>query len=139
MESNFINVTSENINTEHLCCIIRSKKAHAGVDAKRAWVTDRLKEGHVFRKLDVKGVVFIEYAPLESAWVPIIGNHYYYIYCLWVTGEHKGKGYAKALLEYCIADAKAKGKSGICMLYRLMVQHRHLRKKRRRRLLIIGN
>ena len=27
----------------------------------------------MFRKLDAKGVVFIEYAPLETAWVPVEG------------------------------------------------------------------
>ena len=39
-----------------------------------------------------------------------------YIYCLWVCGESKGKGYGRALMEYCLADARAKGKSGVCML-----------------------
>ena len=112
----FINLTPNNIPAEHLSCIIRSKKIHAGIEAKRQWLSERLKEGHVFRKLQVKGTVFIEYAPLETAWVPIAGTNYYYIYCLWVAGEHKGKGYAKQLLEYCISDAKEKGKSGICML-----------------------
>lgn len=116
MNTEYINITPENLATEHLSCIIRSKKPHPGVEAKRQWLSDRLKEGHVFRKLDVKGTVFIEYAPLEWAWVPIIGDNYLYIYCLWATGEHKGKGYGKALLEYCLADAKAHGKSGVCML-----------------------
>ena len=31
-------------------------------------------------------------------------------------GESKGKGYGRALMEYCLADARAKGKSGVCML-----------------------
>lgn len=116
MNTEFVNLTAENLPDEHLCCIIRSKKLHPGVEAKRQWLADRLGEGHVFRKLNVKGTVFIEYAPLETAWVPIIGDNYYYLYCLWILGSHKGKGYGKALMEYCIADAKAKGKSGICML-----------------------
>jgi ribosomal protein S18 acetylase RimI-like enzyme len=116
MENEFINLTAENVFDEHLCCIIRSKKKHPGVEAKRQWLSERLKEGHVFRKLNVKGTVFMEYAPLENAWVPVTGNNYYYIYCLWVDGEYKGKGYAKALMEYCLADAKDKGKSGVCML-----------------------
>lgn len=116
MNTEFINLTAENLPDEHLCCIIRSKKLHPGVEAKRQWLADRLGEGHVFRKLNVKGTVFIEYAPLETAWVPIIGDNYYYLYCLWILGNHKGKGYGKALMDYCIADAKAKGKSGICML-----------------------
>lgn len=116
MDEKFVNLTEENIASEHLCCIIRSKKPHPGVEAKRQWLRDRLKEGHIFRKLDVKGRVFIEYAPVEKAWVPICGSNYYYIYCLWVDGEFKGKGYAKSLMEYCISDAKSKGMSGICML-----------------------
>lgn len=115
MCDDFINLTSKNLADEHLCCIIRSKP-HQGIDAKRKWLLERLKEGHVFRKLNEKATVFIEYAPLESAWVPITGENYYYIYCLWVYGNHKGKGYGKSLIEYCIDDAKKSGKSGICML-----------------------
>ena len=92
MDADFINLTAENLSTEHLCCIIRSKKPHPGVEKKREWLRDRLKEGHVFRKLDAKSTVFIEYAPLETAWVPIEGRDYLYIYCLWVSGEHKGRG-----------------------------------------------
>ncbi len=116
MDADFVNLTTENIANEHLCCIIRSRKPHPGVEAKRQWLSERLKEGHVFRKLNAKATVFIEYAPLETAWVPIIGDNYYYVYCLWVDGEPKGKGYGRALMEYCLADAKEKGKSGVCML-----------------------
>lgn len=116
LNTEYINLSLENIENEHLSCIIRTKKLHAGVESKRQWLRERIKEGHVFRKLNTKGTVFIEYAPLETAWVPILGDNYYYIYCLWVLGEYKGKGYGKALMEYCIKDAKDKGKSGICML-----------------------
>ncbi len=114
--SDFISLTTENLADEHLCCIIRSKKSHPGIEAKREWLSERLKEGHVFRKLNAKDTVFIEYAPLESAWVPVVGDNYVYIYCLWVSGGPKGSGYGKALMEYCLADAKANGKSGVCML-----------------------
>jgi len=116
MDADFVNLTTENLADEHLCCIICSRKPHPGVEAKRQWLSERLKEGHVFRKLNAKATVFIEYAPLETAWVPIIGDNYYYVYCLWVDGEPKGKGYGRALMEYCLADAKEKGKSGVCML-----------------------
>ena len=112
----FINLTAENLANEHLCCIIRTKKFHPGIDAKRKWLSERLREGHVFRKLNAKATVFIEYAPLETAWVPITGDNYVYIYCLWVTGDCKNKGYGKKLMEYCLNDARQKGKSGICML-----------------------
>lgn len=116
MNTDFVNLAAENLVNEHLCCIIRSKKPHQGVEAKRQWLSDRLNEGHVFRKLNEKATVFIEYAPLETAWVPVTGDNYYYLYCLWVSGSHKGKGYGKLLMEYCLADARARGKSGICML-----------------------
>ncbi|WP_027626129.1 GNAT family N-acetyltransferase [Clostridium lundense] len=116
MCTDFVTLTKENLANEHLCCIIRSKKPHQGIDEKRQWLSDRLNEGHVFRKLNEKATVFIEYAPLETAWVPITGDNYYYIYCLWVSGSYKGKGYGKSLMEYCLADAREKGKSGICML-----------------------
>ena len=109
MNADFVNLTTENL-------IIRSKKPHAGIDAKRRWLSDRLNEGHVFRKLNAKATVFIEYAPLETAWVPVMGDNYYYLYCLWVLGGSKGNGYGRALMEYCLADAKEKGKSGVCML-----------------------
>lgn len=116
LNADFVNLTAETLAAEHLCCIIRAKKPHPGVEAKRQWLAERLAEGHVFRKLNAKAAVFIEYAPLETAWVPILGENYYYIYCLWATGAYKGKGYGRALMEYCLADARQKGKSGVCML-----------------------
>lgn len=115
MENNYINLTKENLSGEHLCCIIRSK-SHPGIETKRKWLAERLEEGHVFRKLDVKGTVFIEYSPLETAWTPVVGNNYYYIYCLWVLAPFKGQGFGKTLLEYCLEDARSRQKSGVCML-----------------------
>lgn len=114
--SEFINLTAENLSREHLCCIIRKKKAHPGVEAKREWLRERIAEGHIFRKLDADGCAFIEYAPLEKAWVPVQGDKYMYIYCLWVLGDLKGKGYGRQLMDYCVSDAEAKGMSGVCML-----------------------
>ena len=116
MGKEYVNLTLENLNSEHVCCAIADKKHQASVQIKKQWLEKRIPEGHVFRKLDEKGKVFIEYAPLETAWVPVQGENYLYIYCLWVSGSFKGKGYAKALLEYCIQDAREKGKSGVCIL-----------------------
>lgn len=113
----YINLTEENIEKEHICCAISSNKKHTnGVNNKKTWIKEKLSTGHVFRKLNANGKVFIEYEPIETAWAPIEGKNFLYIYCLWVSGSYTGKGYAKELLEYCIADAKAKNKSGICIL-----------------------
>lgn len=116
MDGNWITLTEKNIETEHLCCLIRTRTRHPGVEAKRAWMKERLKEGHVFRKLDIDGCAFLEYAPLETAWVPVLGENYLYLYCFWVQGAPKGHGYGKTLMESCLADAKRQGRSGVCML-----------------------
>lgn len=115
MTEDFMDLTPDNLAGEHLCCIIR-KKSHPGVDAKRMWLADRLREGHVFRKRNTEDCAFIEYAPLERAWVPVLGDNYLYIYCLWVQGAPKGHGYGRRLMESCLADARTQGRSGVCML-----------------------
>lgn len=112
----YINLTLENINEEHICCAIGDPKHQNGVDNKKEWIKNKLNEGHVFRKLNARGKIFIEYEPIETAWVPINGKNYEYIYCLWVAGSFKGKGIARELLEYTINDSKKKGMSGICTL-----------------------
>ena len=110
----YINLTEANIEQEHICCAIGDPKHQAGVDKKKEWIRERLKDGHVFRKLNARGKIFIEYEPIETAWAPVLGHNYEYIYCLWVAGSFKGKGIAKELLEYAINDAKDKKMSGIC-------------------------
>lgn len=116
MSNDYINLSPDNLQMEHLCCAIADKKHQCGVDVKRAWIEARMPEGHIFRKLDAKGKVFIEYAPLEKAWVPLVGDNFIYIYCLWVSGSFKEKGYGKELLDYCIEDAKKQNKSGVCII-----------------------
>ena len=112
----YSNLTQENIEKEHICCAIGDPKHQLGVERKKEWIKSKLKDGHVFRKLNARGKIFIEYEPIETAWVPIDGKNYEYIYCLWVAGSFKGKGIAKELLEYAIQDAKEKGMSGLCTL-----------------------
>ena len=112
----YINLDENNIIDEHICCAIGDPKHQLGVDKKKEWIKNKLKDGHVFRKLNARGKIFIEYEPIETAWVPINGNNYEYIYCLWVAGSFKGKGIARELLEYAIKDAKDKKKSGLCTL-----------------------
>lgn len=112
----YINLDLNNIEEEHICCAIGDPKHQDGVIKKKEWIKNKLNDGHVFRKLNARGKIFIEYEPIETAWVPINGENYEYIYCLWVSGRFKGKGIAKELLEYAINDAKEKNRSGICTL-----------------------
>ena len=112
----YINLNLDNIEDEHICCAIGDPKHQEGVNAKKEWIKSKLKDGHVFRKLNARGKIFIEYEPIETAWAPVLGKNYEYIYCLWVAGSFKGKGIAKELLEYAISDAKSKKMSGICTI-----------------------
>ena len=111
----FIRVTQENIEKEHICCAIASNK-DVQVIAKKNWLKDRLEEGLVFLKGNERGKCFIEYIPAEYAWIPIEAAGYMYIDCLWVSGKFKGHGYANELLHTCIQDSKEKGKKGLVVL-----------------------
>lgn len=62
----YINITLDNIDQEHICCAISDKKHFEGVFNKKEWLKKRITEGHVFRKLNVQRKVFVEYAPLEK-------------------------------------------------------------------------
>ncbi len=111
----YIRVTKENIEKEHICCAISNNK-DVQVSSKKAWMTDRFDDGLVFLKSSERGKCFIEYIPAENAWNPIDADGYMYIDCLWVSGSFKGHGYSNDLLEACIADSKEKGKRGLCIL-----------------------
>ena len=111
----YIQVTKENIEKEHICCAISNNK-DVQVSSKKAWLADRFDDGLVFLKSTERGKCFIEYIPAENAWNPIDADGYMYIDCLWVSGSFKGHGYSNDLLSACISDSKAKGKKGLCIL-----------------------
>ncbi|MEG1015280.1 MAG: GNAT family N-acetyltransferase, partial [Clostridia bacterium] len=50
-----IEVTAENLGTEHICCAISDKKGETCVASKKAWMRERFADGLVFKKLDVRG------------------------------------------------------------------------------------
>lgn len=111
----FIQVTKDNLEIEHICCAISNNK-DVQVTSKKAWLLERFDEGLVFLKSKERGKCFIEYIPAEYAWNPIDAEGYMYINCLWVAGSFKGHGYANELLKYTIEDSKQKGKKGLCIL-----------------------
>lgn len=111
----YIKITSENLEKEHICCAISNNK-DIQVASKKAWLAERLKEGLVFLKSAERGKCFIEYIPAENVWCPIEADGYMHINCFWVSGSFKGHGYANDLLNVCIADAKAQGKHGITVI-----------------------
>ena len=111
----YIRVTRENLEKEHICCAISNNK-DVQVSSKKAWLEGRFDEGLVFLKSAERGKCFIEYIPAENAWVPIEAEGYTYIDCLWVSGSFKGHGYSSDLLSACCKESREKGKKGLCIL-----------------------
>ena len=111
----YIRVTKENLEYEHICCAISSNR-DIQVASKKAWLAERFDDGLVFLKSVERGKCFIEYIPAENAWNPLDAEGYMYIDCLWVSGSFKGHGYSNDLLGACLADSREKGRKGLCIL-----------------------
>ena len=110
-----IRITADNLEKEHICCAIASAK-DPQVAAKKAWLAARLADGLVFLKGNVRGKCFIEYLPAERAWAPVEAPGAMMIDCFWVSGQLQGHGNATLLLNACIDDCRAKGKTGLAVL-----------------------
>ena len=69
----YIRVTKDNLEQEHICCAI-SNNRDVQVSSKKAWLADRFDDGLVFLKSVERGKCFIEYIPAENAWNPIVAK-----------------------------------------------------------------
>ena len=59
---NYIKITKENIDKEHICCAMSNKQCVA----KKEWLKDRFDEGLVFYRSVERGKCFNEYIPAEN-------------------------------------------------------------------------
>lgn len=71
---NYIRITKENVDKEHICCAMSNKQSNE----KKKWLKPRFEEGLVFYRSEERGKCFIEYLPAENAWVPIEADRYLY-------------------------------------------------------------
>ena len=113
MEEKYITLTVGNLDKEHICCGFSDKKCQEGYALKKEWLKKEFENGYVFRRLDARAKVFIEYVPAEKAWIPVDASGYLMVNCFWVSGQYKEQGHGKALLQSVIEDAKAQGKVGL--------------------------
>ncbi|MCG8571394.1 MAG: YoaP domain-containing protein [Spirochaetes bacterium] len=101
-----ITINENNIDQEHICCAIGNDKVNQNrANMKKAWLKCRMPYGHTFKKINVRGKVFIEYVPAEQAWFPIEAKGYQLIQCFWVSGRYKGQGLGKMLYQACEEDS----------------------------------
>lgn len=110
-----IDVTKENLASEHICCAI-SKESDPQIVSKKRWLLAMFEKGLKFKKSDERGKCFIQYIPAENAWSPINAKNYIHIDCLWVSGRLAKNGYSRILLEECIRDCKNQNKYGITII-----------------------
>jgi GNAT superfamily N-acetyltransferase len=112
-----IDVTAENVEETGFFCLMSRRKSN-GYRRKLRWLQARFEEGLRIKMLDLSegGRGFIEYIPGEYAWRPIDAAGYLFIHCLWVVGKSKRKGFAKLLLDECLADADREGAKGVAMV-----------------------
>ena len=92
---------------KQLCCGVSSAKNRQGLLEKASWIRARQGEGLIFTKIgepNSSDKVFVEYLPVEAAWVPIKAANYLHINCLWVSGSHAEKGSGKRLLQRVLDD-----------------------------------
>jgi GNAT superfamily N-acetyltransferase len=107
MTTEIISLTPDNLKDEHICCAIgNDKTSRKREKEKKEWLKQQFQHGFVFKKVNVRGKVFIEYVPAEYAWKPIDAAGYNLINCFWVSGRYKGQGYGRLLLEECIRDSR---------------------------------
>jgi GNAT superfamily N-acetyltransferase len=109
----FIQLTKDNIDTEHICCAFSDKKCAQGYQLKKQWLTAEFANAYAFRRLDERAKVFIEYGPAEKAWVPVTAPNHMMIGCFWVSGQYQHRGHGKALLEEAVQTARRQHKSGL--------------------------
>jgi N-acetylglutamate synthase-like GNAT family acetyltransferase len=110
-----IDVNGSNVAERGFFCYM-SKKKSAGYQRKLGWLKARFDEGMRIRLLELPDRGFIEYLPGEYAWRAVDAKGYMFIHCLWVVGKSKGKGFASALLDECLRDARAMKLEGVAML-----------------------
>ena len=110
-----LDVNGQNVEERGFFCYM-SKKKSVGYKRKLAWLEARFSEGMRLKILELPARGFIEYLPGDFAWRAVEAKGYMFIHCLWVVGQSKGKGYATALLNECVQDAKATKMKGVAML-----------------------
>lgn len=109
----YITINQTNIDKEHICCAISDKKCAGSYELKKEWLKNEFENGFVFRRIDDRAKVFIEYGPAEKAWIPVTAPNFFMLGCFWVSGQYKGKGHGKALIQEVIKEAKKLKKDGI--------------------------
>jgi N-acetylglutamate synthase-like GNAT family acetyltransferase len=117
-----IDLTPENI-AEYGVCGYKDLKKHLELRKKIEWFNEYYPKGLKIKVLFSKKGGYqgmLEYLPGEYAHRPVEAAEYMFIQCIF-TGfkkEFKGKGYASALIDQCLKEAKDKKMPGVAVVTR---------------------
>jgi hypothetical protein len=117
-----IDLTPENIADYGVCGYSNVAK-HVELQRKIAWFKEYYPKGLRIKALISKKGGYqgmLEYIPGKYAHRPVAAEGYMFIHCIFVgfKGDFKGKGYASAMLDLCIEEAKAADMRGVAVVTR---------------------
>jgi len=117
-----IDLTPENI-ADYGVCGYKDVGKHKELRNKIAWFNEYYSKGLKIKVLFSKKGGYqgmLEYLPGKFAHRPVNADGYMFIHCIYVgfRNEYKGKGYASALIDECIHDAKTQKMLGVAVVTR---------------------
>jgi hypothetical protein len=117
-----IDLTPENI-AEYGVCGYKDVNKHKELRNKIEWFKEYYPKGLKIKIISsAKGEYqgMLEYLPGKFAHRPVNADGYMFIHCIFVgfKAEYKGKGYASALIDECIRDAKEQKMHGVAVVTR---------------------
>lgn len=117
-----IDLTPENI-ADYGVCGYKDAGKHKELKNKIEWFNKYYSKGLKIKVLfSAKGGYqgMLEYLPGKFAHRPVNADGYMFIHCIFVgfKNEFKGKGYASALIDECISDAKKQKMLGVSVVTR---------------------
>ena len=90
----YITLTEDNIDKEHICCAFSDKKCLEGYESKKEWLKKEFANGYVFRRLDARAKVFIEYVPAEYACLFHLASSFFTSFGYWADKSLVSNGSA---------------------------------------------
>ncbi|MEQ8235880.1 MAG: GNAT family N-acetyltransferase [Syntrophomonadaceae bacterium] len=117
-----IDLTPENI-ADYGVCGYKDMKKHPELRRKIDWFNKYFSKGlRIKIVISEKGSYqgMLEYIPGKYAHRPVETDGYMFIHCIWVgfLKEFKGRGYATALIQACIDEAKNQNMKGVAVVTR---------------------
>lgn len=117
-----IDLTPENI-ADYGVCGYKDVLKHKELRNKIAWFKEYYPKGLRIKALVAENGSYqgmLEYIPGKYAHRPVNASDYMFIHCIFVgfKTQYKGKGYASALIDECVNEARTQQMKGVAVVTR---------------------